>query len=620
LSFASFIQTMESYTYIDLTDSQQEIRLAELQPGRFGDALNVQLQHQSLLLQRPLLERPVYTALSYVWGDPKDQRPISLDRRSSSITANLFDALQHIRDETEAITLWIDAICINQTNYEELGEQVRMMGSIFSSAQSVIAWIGPPDKESDIAMDFMLKISRLITDVPDSDVMAFLAVAEQSTAPLRKALQRIFRRSYWERVWIIQELASAREVQVRCGHYSAPVEAFQDLVTALNSNMNAIASYVSISKASRLLKLAQLYHGQAPQDQRLIDMLWSTVGFQATDPRDRIYALLGIAREQDRVAMVPDYTRTNSFTILLRRLVKHHITAEKNLDILCYFPTLDSKTSGAEGSWLPNLSQHLNGISPQSFAAAGNKTSAINVSQDLTTLSADGVIFDHVETVIGPFGLSVFSQVSEHQRVFSVTTDNSAYKDMQKAARLALRHRYPNFTSEELDDICWDKLLGDKIYLGQDKPDSPCPCGYLELWEALIPTDDNSLGLRCCEEIVSGTSDSSGRLHCRYSSAVEQSSRVLDLGSSQNLANFTRLANRSFFVTTKGMIGLGPPRLEKNDTVSILFGCNLPVVLRRAENRQFEWVGPAYVYGMMDGEAINGVEEGSSSIRSFIIR
>jgi hypothetical protein len=349
-------------------------------------------------------------------------------------------------------------------------------------------------------------------------------------------------------------------------------------------------------------------------------MLWSTVDFQATESRDKIYAISGIAREQDQAAMVPDYTRTNSFTTLLRRLVKHHITNEKNLDILCYFPTLDSKTSGVEGSWLPDLSQHLNGICPQSFTAAGGKASAINVSQDLTTLSAEGLILDRVETVIGPFGLSVFSQVSEHHRIFSLTTDNLAYKDMQKAARLALRKHYPDFNSEELDDMCWDKLLGDKIYLGQDKPEVPCPCGYLELWEALMPTDDNSSGWSFCEETVSRTSDSSGRLHCRCSSAVDQSSTGLDFGTSQNLAAFMRLANRSFFVTTKGMIGLGPPTLQKSDTVSILFGCNLPVVLRGRRDEQYEWVGPAYVYGKMDGEAVNGLEEGSSSIRTFLIR
>jgi hypothetical protein len=191
---------MDSYTYVDLTNSQQEIRLAELQPGRFGDPLKVQLQHQSLLLQRPLSERPVYTALSYVWGDPTFLRRISLDGKSSSITANLFDALQHIRNETKAITLWIDAICINQDNLEERGEQVRMMRVIFSSATSVIAWIGSADRDSDIAMDFIRRIPRLAADVPNPDLMALLVVAEKSTPLLRKALQQIFRRPYWERV------------------------------------------------------------------------------------------------------------------------------------------------------------------------------------------------------------------------------------------------------------------------------------------------------------------------------------------------------------------------------------------------------------------------------------
>lgn len=71
-----------------------------------------------------------------------------------------------------------------------------------------------------------------------------------------------------------------------------------------------------------------------------LDILWSTVDLRATDPRDKIYAILGIARERDQIAFLPDYSSENTFLVALQKVVRDHLAVEKNLHILCYFLTL----------------------------------------------------------------------------------------------------------------------------------------------------------------------------------------------------------------------------------------------------------------------------------------
>jgi hypothetical protein len=103
------------YEYQKLCRSQREIRLLELLPNshhlsRFRPACRI--------FHISLNEDPPYLALSYVWGDERDKRIILVDKRPFRVTRNLFDAMMSLR-ETESMILWIDAICINQSDDEE---------------------------------------------------------------------------------------------------------------------------------------------------------------------------------------------------------------------------------------------------------------------------------------------------------------------------------------------------------------------------------------------------------------------------------------------------------------------------------------------------------------------
>jgi hypothetical protein len=139
---------MELFKYKPIDLNRSTIRLVRLLRGEFSD-INCEL------LQIWLDERDKvvpYNALSYTWGEEKGES-IILDGKLLSVTKNLFSALQNLRSAASDTLLWIDAICIDQTNPEERGHQVGQMGEIFHQAARVLFWLGEATPETNSLMD-----------------------------------------------------------------------------------------------------------------------------------------------------------------------------------------------------------------------------------------------------------------------------------------------------------------------------------------------------------------------------------------------------------------------------------------------------------------------------------
>jgi hypothetical protein len=108
------------YEYTPLDKSTSTIRLVLLLPGDFNDNIECHLLHASLDSELS------YEALSYTWGDPEILRPVLLEGEPFPVTENLYDALRHLRlKKNEVRYLWIDALCIDQTNSEERAYRFR---------------------------------------------------------------------------------------------------------------------------------------------------------------------------------------------------------------------------------------------------------------------------------------------------------------------------------------------------------------------------------------------------------------------------------------------------------------------------------------------------------------
>ncbi|KAF2105436.1 heterokaryon incompatibility protein-domain-containing protein, partial [Lophiotrema nucula] len=122
--------------YTAINTSAEEIRVLTLAAGKADDDIHCTLQTTPLSTAR-------YEALSYVWGYSRSTRLIHVQEKETQVTENLEAALRDLRYDDQPRLLWVDALCINQSDGEEKGHQVRMMGNIYSGAERVICWLQP---------------------------------------------------------------------------------------------------------------------------------------------------------------------------------------------------------------------------------------------------------------------------------------------------------------------------------------------------------------------------------------------------------------------------------------------------------------------------------------------
>lgn len=107
---------------------------------------------------------PPYEALSYVWGNASDRSPIQCCGQTFDVTKNLESALLQLRLAGNTHLLWIDAMCINQLDKKEQGQQVSIMDKIYSKAIRTVVWLGEAGDQVDVAFDFL---SQLDTEKRD---------------------------------------------------------------------------------------------------------------------------------------------------------------------------------------------------------------------------------------------------------------------------------------------------------------------------------------------------------------------------------------------------------------------------------------------------------------------
>ena len=143
--------------YQDLGTENQQIRVIELSCGPPSAKIEARLVIVDLDRENIINS---YEALSYSWGGHLMlRRLITLNGRPYLVADTVFNALKELRLRDQERRLWIDAICINQGNFEEKGVQVALMGSIYRRAQKVIVWLGKAPAQQESTIDFIHKVA-----------------------------------------------------------------------------------------------------------------------------------------------------------------------------------------------------------------------------------------------------------------------------------------------------------------------------------------------------------------------------------------------------------------------------------------------------------------------------
>ena len=228
------------------------MRILRLQAGKYEEPLYGTLEHVSppddwfqhdidaTVLERYYVSRhdhevpnhwPQYKAISYAWGKPIFNCTLQLDGGTLDITEPLHGALRRFRDAHEEVTLWADAICIDQANVEEKNVQVLMMAHIFLQAQEVLVWLGeltPDDCAIFCMFEFMTrnqeKVLPFCYDTYRSAQEDFehLKSEAKQYRRLRKitfeqaltSVATILNKPWFERLWVVQEAVLSRQLLV----------------------------------------------------------------------------------------------------------------------------------------------------------------------------------------------------------------------------------------------------------------------------------------------------------------------------------------------------------------------------------------------------------------------
>ena len=306
------MSTEALYSQAPLVTERREIRLLVLAPGTGNDTLRGELIVESLDY-----DDLHYTALSYTWSGSVGEHFISIGRAPLYITENLSLALRRIRGPTRPRNMWVDAICINQDDYEEKALQVNMMGDIYASATRTIVWLGEKSADSDSAMNFIGSLRQGTLDHLDND--------SKIEPTCWRAVNDLMERKWWTRIWVVQEALMSRRVIVQCGDKRVDILYFVKLLG--ESRVEQVSDQPSPSPENPFKEILSNWYAHKNQVETsglsLQALIFSTRGFHASVWRDRFFGLLGLATPEARSYLTPDYSDEVSDRLILIRLTMY---------------------------------------------------------------------------------------------------------------------------------------------------------------------------------------------------------------------------------------------------------------------------------------------------------
>ncbi|KAI4202423.1 MAG: hypothetical protein LQ346_001981 [Caloplaca aetnensis] len=633
-------------------------------------------------------EYPLYSALSYTWGNPLGQDSfnaayserfkIYINSKNYEVTKNLHDALLQLQLSYAGRYIWIDAICIWQADVEERNSQVGLMDEIYGKAAKVLIWLGDSDAETasvtrlisllaSLSEETIQQVEKQVRDVGISSDKEGLTYEDTGLpsywAPEWLSLVSFFRRTYFHRVWVLQENALAKEAQVYCGDISFPAQDLWDASIALvrtdlggdlremDRNVNAIRvekGFVGMTASaiyflqlmchanSRSMFLDQFsfFHRTRDHSPDAVDLLpillLVTRGFKATNPRDHIFSLLGIITKVAKIKglkslpIYADYTKTTPEVFC--QVTKLILESTGWLAFLAFVPDRSMQSISNMPTWVPDFTARAQ--TPMMWVAESKEVPRFDAGKVFHS-AISGFEVDGNQLRLQAQQLDVVSDLGE---TTSQISDHGVFEDL---AKLMLKCPPEYRTGQDRIEVLWRTLISDQTPL-----DYPAPGNLAQSFSAWVKFSLmkalNSLimqgedvgayiGARISIEflaqadqtqILSGYQQVINEVTENGDPTVDDGTAAYRLMLQRRMLPYAMVyskvaAGRRMFRTESGWLGLGPESLEVGDSVWILAAAPTPYALRKAVDGPadaYELVGEAYVHGAMHGEPLGAGE------------
>ncbi|TVY35267.1 Heterokaryon incompatibility protein 6,OR allele [Lachnellula subtilissima] len=619
------LESLYDYEHTPLPDPQSFIRLVTLLPGKFEDHVRVRIHHETLrprsegkprrmtlaeirrdmpagweafqtIIDNKYLFRneqtgkiqwqhpdphfhtdkyevppkddgivPKYETVSYVWGNPQKSAVVIVDGPEGPtklrVTQSLIRALRYLRCLEVPRILWIDALCLNQSDYAELSRQVPRMHDIYKLAYKGTAWLGREDVGSTHALTTLQYLGDQVVAEGETGLLFSSPSAEEEkwfdpdfelpySQDTWEAILTLLQRPWFNRLWVVQEIQPGAMVQ--CGHETIPLSAFTEAI------------YCLYSKA------------RLPTDlRRYLEQATGTLA-RLPDPRDKIYGLLGLAPRKLAASMVVDYEKSNTAADVYAMVLLNHAQLTQRLEHFHNCFGGGQFTHNAP-SWVPDWFSDIPGETylPPQFAATTSRahfsfSNTKNETGKPNTLRVRGVrcgVVSHVTQHLPP-RLDSWEAIRRVRRWQPDDLDTSTYEPTGESTRRAyaitlicnaLKEREPDWILSSVDE--WEQQDFDQLLFGEQVR----PQDVTEIQASCKLRSDVSDALQCC-------------------------------------------GDRLFFRTYEGFMGLAPADTQVGDVTAFFLGCSTPLILRPSKHSpwHFSIIGECFVHGLHDAIALLG--------------
>ncbi|KAK4500169.1 hypothetical protein PRZ48_008355 [Zasmidium cellare] len=542
---------------------------------------------------------------------------MSINESPFSIRHNLHHALRHLNDFVRAkdLLFWVDAICINQDDLGERAKQVRLMKRLYEGADAVLSWIGLPSSEEQTHQ--AVRLLNTLVEIPMDLLDAHKQRANlewwlpylQEQPTLRdgsaddiliawEALIELFKRRYWSRTWVHQEVTLS-SVKFFCGKHCFAwphLLAFNAFHTTYGGNRQVPARFHLIfargsgkNVGSPMLDLMNAYanrkevlmHNRVAMA-RLATAVRDLRLTSCIDPRDKVFAALphatdvDMARKEDLISV--DYTK--ELVDVYVGLTKHLLSNGRGLEVLGYIcADTDDVNQGEHStqermlpSWVPdwrtpsrirplNSTGLLHGDYNLLYEPCPGTNIDISVSEHV--LSIRGFLFDTI---------AFLTSTSGRQE------DASSPSGLRQSWAGELRESCQSYSDETFART----LVADAKHVTNTK-------------------NNRDINVR------------SGRVDW---DVVDQSAKYLDqerIRERVHLLDALRCLcrDRRGGSTEDGKLGLFPEVAVAGDRIAAFYGANALYAVRPCPGRPgyYRLLGEAYVDSLMDGQAMEVAEK-----------